>query len=74
MDTVHPDRDPIRQAYIVRIWRSKTDGQWRISVQNVATTERQDFANLEALFLYFRQQIGDTAVNSRDPPQGKDSD
>ena len=63
-------RQPDYLAYMVRLWRANdiTESRaparepvWRVSIENPHTRERQGFASLEALFEFFREQIGVSA-------------
>jgi hypothetical protein len=38
------------------MWRESVNGEWRASLQNVATSECQNFADLEALLAYLRDE------------------
>lgn len=39
-------------SYLLRLWRSSGDGQWRASLQSVQTGERHMFADLESLLSF----------------------
>jgi len=52
------------QSYLLRMWRESVNGEWRASLQNVATSECQNFADLEALFAYLRDEA-EQKVNPR---------
>ena len=63
-------KQPDYLAYLVRLWPVSQDGEthtpvekpiWRVSIENPHTRERQGFASLEALFEFFREQIGVSA-------------
>lgn len=50
--------EPISQvldsrAFIVRIWRSGSDGRWRFSVQDVESGVRDGFADVESFLAHF---------------------
>jgi hypothetical protein len=44
------------QSYLLRIWKDNIDGEWRASLQNVATDECQNFATLNDLYEYLNRQ------------------
>jgi hypothetical protein len=48
-------------AYLVRLWRDKPDIPWRVLVKEVQTARELYFADLEQLFLFFHQEIDDSA-------------
>jgi len=52
---------PTQQSYLLRLWRSGPDGQWRASLHAVQTGERHMFADLESLLAFLVEQ-------SRPPP------
>ena len=45
------------QAYLLRLWRSKSKGQWqwRASLESPHTGERQSFTGLEQCIAYLRE-------------------
>lgn len=43
---------PQYHAWLVRLSRERAYGDWRISLENVATGERLDFKNFPDLFAY----------------------
>lgn len=45
------------QAYLLRLWRSRVDGNWRASLQTVQTGERHMFADLESLLAFLVEQV-----------------
>ncbi len=47
-------------ALLLRLWREGAEGAWRASLQDAGSGERLGFADLEQLFAYLRQLIGDT--------------
>jgi hypothetical protein len=46
------------QAYLLRLWRVPCQGrwQWRASLENPQSAERQLFAGLEQLFAFLSEQ------------------
>jgi hypothetical protein len=58
------------QSYLLRIWKDNLDGDWRASLQNVATDECQNFATLNDLYEYLERQSKANFV-SQARPQGK---
>ncbi len=46
------------QAYLLRLWRVPCQGrwQWRASLENPRTAERQLFGSLEQLFAYLSDE------------------
>ena len=55
--------NPVYQSYLLRMWRESVDGEWHASLQDVATSECENFSNLAALFAFLSGQ-GDLS-----PPQ-----
>lgn len=43
---------PAYRAYLLRLWRSSGDGDWRASLQSVRTGERHIFADMESLLSF----------------------
>jgi hypothetical protein len=58
-------------SYLLRMWRAgdETDGEWRASMENAQTGEREVFSGVEAVVDFIRQQAGETS-----DPQGKRED
>jgi hypothetical protein len=48
------------RAYLVRLWQTRSRGQvvWRASVQDAHSSERDAFADLEALFAFLEEKTG----------------
>ena len=44
------------QSYLLRIWKENHDGEWRASLQNVASGECRNYASLNELYDYLNQQ------------------
>jgi hypothetical protein len=55
----------IHQSYLLRLWRSGADGQWRASLQSVQTGERHMFADLESLLAFLVEQAQPTPLTMR---------
>jgi len=48
--------DPNYRAYLLRLWRSRDDGDcWRASLENAHTLERHVFTEMEDVFAYLQQ-------------------
>lgn len=45
------------RAYLLRLWRSGPDGDWRGSLQSVQTGERHLFADMEALLAFLIEHV-----------------
>ena len=56
-----PENRPY-EAYLIRLWPTRRGGvqRFRISVQNVATGERQEFRDLQSLLTFFLAQSHET--------------
>ena len=54
------------QAYLLRLWRTKTKGQWqwRASLESPHTSERQLFSSLEQLIAFLRERC-DSQISRR---------
>lgn len=48
----------IYQAYLVRFWRDKPSGFWRVSLQSTTTEELRHFATIEALWVFLQTRRG----------------
>ena len=62
------------QAYLLRLWRSKSKGQWqwRASLESPHTRERQLFSSLEQLFAFLSEQCEDrTAGVGQEETEGR---
>lgn len=46
----------VYRSYLLRMWRESKDGEWHASLQDVATSECKNFANLNALFAFLSAQ------------------
>ncbi len=49
---------PQYQSYLLRLWPTKTAGStvWHASLENAKSGERTNFASLEDMFVFIRQQ------------------
>jgi hypothetical protein len=56
-------------AYLLRLWQVRNKGQadWRASVENAHTGERQGFASLADLFTFLEGEVGQVDKD-QDPP------
>ena len=59
--------EPHYRSYLLRLWRASDDAEprpavetaaWRASIESVPTGERRDFASLDELFDFVREQTG----------------
>ena len=46
-------------SYLLRLWRDSKSVPWRVSLESIATGERQLFASMEALFTFLKAQTGE---------------
>jgi len=46
------------QSYLLRLWCEKDGGDWRATLENVATHESRNFPNLISLFEFLHDQTG----------------
>ena len=68
---------PHHRSYLLRLWRASDDAEprpavekaaWRASIESVPTGERRNFASLDELFDFVREQAGaQQASGERDP-------
>jgi hypothetical protein len=65
MEKTMPMRDEpdAYQSYLLRLWRARCQGewQWRASIENRRTSERQVFSNLEQLYAFLSERCKDPA-------------
>ncbi|MCI0521515.1 MAG: hypothetical protein L0Z70_14815 [Chloroflexi bacterium] len=47
-------------SYLLRIWREGSHGEWRASLQNIATGECLSYASPSDLFEYLKSQFETT--------------
>jgi len=54
------------QAYLLRLWRTRSKGQWqwRASLESPHTGERQSFTGLEQLIAFLRERC-DSQISRR---------
>ena len=61
------DKPPSYRSYLLRFWEERTNQPvntvWRFSVEDPHTTQRQSFADLEALVAWLKTEVN-TAPNS----------
>ncbi len=48
------------RAYLLRLWRSGPDADWRGSLQSVQTGERHLFADMETLLAFLIEHVART--------------
>ncbi|MCA9971201.1 MAG: hypothetical protein KC425_13340 [Anaerolineales bacterium] len=58
-ETAEPAGEPLQAAFLVRCWHE--DGEWRFSLENVATHRRRGCATLAALVASLAAELGDVA-------------
>jgi len=61
------------QAYLLRLWRVPCQGrwQWRASLENPRTGERQLFAGLQQLFAFVAERCDGQESETRGPGDGE---
>ena len=57
-------------SYLLRLWREREYGAWRVSLESVATGERHGFPDLASLFA-FLQGVCDEPAADRWEPSGE---
>jgi hypothetical protein len=63
------------QAYLLRLWRIKSDGvEWRAQLVRVDTGEKVGFPNLAALIQYLHglDRSENPSLEDSSPPKGED--
>ena len=52
-------------AYLLRLWQVGSGASivWRASLDDPSTGERKGFANLESLFAFLRDQVGESSAD-----------
>jgi hypothetical protein len=50
-----------QRSYLLRLWRSGVDGEWRASLQSVQSGERHVFVDLEALLTFLVEEVNPPA-------------
>ena len=61
-------------AYLLRLWRTRYQGQWqwRASLESPHTRERRLFSSLEQLFAFLSEQCEDQAAGvDEEEPEGQ---
>lgn len=62
------ERPPSYRSYLLRFWEERTNQPvsttWRFSVEDPHTTQRQSFADLDALVAWLRAEVGDAPAKS----------
>lgn len=51
-------------SFLLRLWRSADDAEWRASLRDVLTGEVFVFAEPESMFLFMHSRIVDTGQNA----------
>jgi hypothetical protein len=51
------------QSYLLRLWCEKDGGEWRASIENVATRECHNFSNMTSLFAFLCRQAGQSILS-----------
>ena len=66
-----PDTDQVADyhAGLLRLWRERSGGVWRASLQDAESGERIGFADLERLFAYLQHLTEDRPRAALDPPE-----
>jgi hypothetical protein len=54
-------------AYLLRLWRESSAGQWRAWLQDASTGERHGFAGLDTLLRFLCAQTGEGAPPVSEP-------
>lgn len=64
------DRKRWYLAYLVRLWQVRDRGQsdWRASVENAHTGDRQGFAGLAELFTFLENEVGHQIAGDQPAP------
>ncbi len=60
------ERPPSYRSYLLRFWEERSSQPvltvWRFSVEDPHTTQRQSFADLEALVAWLKAEVGSAAT------------
>ena len=56
-------------AYLLRLWREKSDGAWRALLENPNTGERAAFATLPELIAFLEGKTGETIQDTAVVPE-----
>lgn len=62
IDTFLKPRTEGYQSYLLRLWKEQNTPGWRASLQDVATHECHNFANLTNLLSFIYGQVGQAVV------------
>ena len=49
------------QSFVLRMWRSQSENQWRVSLQSVNTGEHHTFADMDHMWRFLQQNYVVTA-------------
>jgi hypothetical protein len=62
------NHSPQRISFLLRLWRSNLDedSEWRVSVENPMTGERNGFASLEALVDFLKNTADDRLLPEKE--------
>ena len=63
------NKEPRYQAYLLRLWRSRSGAGWRVSLQPAGSREELHFSSIEKLAAFLDQRA---AQQDMDPRQGTD--
>jgi len=65
---VMKNHSPQRISFLLRLWRSnlEQDSEWRVSVENPMTGERNGFASIEALVDFLKHSADDRLLPRRE--------
>ncbi len=64
-DASGPAPRPYYQSFLLRMWRERPNGVWRVSLENVTSGEKHGFAHLEQLVAFLER--GEEAVREAQP-------
>lgn len=59
-------------AYLLRIWREKSDGSWRALLENPHSGERAAFATLPELITFLEGKTGETILETAVPAKNNE--
>ncbi|MEZ4656186.1 MAG: hypothetical protein R2911_01285 [Caldilineaceae bacterium] len=51
-----PTGELLHRSYLLRLWRSNVNGEWRASLQSVQSGERHMFADIDSLLAFLVEQ------------------
>ncbi len=58
-------------AFLLRLWREKSDGAWRALLENPNNGERAAFATLAELVTFLESKTGETIQETAVPAEDK---